>query len=87
MKYFIVFCCPVGSATWTIAYRDTGIPAYFMNRPHAEEFCVGFTSVRKAWMNGKPDQVRWETFIAEVDLPERAAERAAAKLAYENRNA
>lgn len=93
-KTFVVFAVPVGSVSWFIAHKDPvtiqgtlckDLPAQFGTRELAQKFCDEVMSKRKAYWSGVPDQVKWDTFIAEIDLPERETERIAVKAAYDAR--
>ncbi len=87
MLNYIVFECPQGSATWTVAHRDpnaVGIAttAHFHMKELAERFCTAVMSKRRGWHGGKPNQVPMDWHIAEVELPDREAERLACEAAY-----
>jgi hypothetical protein len=91
MLNYIVFECPQGSATWTVAHRDpnaVGIAttAHFCTPEGAARFCADVMSKRRGWHGGKPDQVPMDWYIAEVNLPDREVERLACKAAYEKRH-
>ncbi len=91
MKAYVVFECPQGSATWTVARRDPTVggvatTAHFLKRDVAERFCSEVMSKRRGWWGGKPDQRPMEWHIAEVELPDREQERLECKAAFEQRH-
>ena len=69
-KRFIVFERPQGSKTWTMAFKSPNNPASFMNQNMAFLWVRDEHSLRKGWLNGKPNKSKLQAHIAEVELPE-----------------
>jgi hypothetical protein len=91
MKTYVVFECPQGSVTWTVAHREPtvgfiGRTAHFSTRECAERFCAEVMSKRRCWWGGQPDQRPMDWHIAEVELPDREQERLECKTAFEQRH-
>ena len=69
-KRYIVFERPEGSKCWTMAFKQSLVPASFMNKMMAKIWVKDYHSKTKGWHDGKPDQVPMQSHIAVVELPE-----------------
>ena len=69
-KRYIVFERPEGSKCWTMAFKDSGLPASFMNRGMADMWVEEEHSHRRGWLHGKPNQTPMQAHIAKVELPQ-----------------